>query len=354
MTDAVRPRSSSSDPYVAASKTETAASRSFSVSPCSRPPRLPGILEALRTRSREVFAAAQPAEIQDAMARLDSFSPIPPVPRSGPSSTSSTASTDSPSTTSSASAWASSVPSSSYDRASIGRFVEAGLQDPAARRDGLRPPPALRPEFPLHREARARPGQSFRLGQRRRLLGHPDPDRPAARDRRGRRGGTGAGERPRSSSCPSTSAVFPMLYLSKMGEVAPLVRATIACGYWKGGDAAIEDPLLAASDAVNVLGSEATVRDVEARARAPGPQPHRPRPRPQGRRGLHLPGSSPRRPPSATRSSTGSSGTSRPSTAPPATASRTSTSRATTAPSPRSSSRRSSAMPFTPPPSIRP
>lgn len=66
---------------------------------------------------------------------------------------------------------------------------------------------------------------------------------------------------------PSASAAFPMIYLAKMAEFAPHVRRTMACGYWKGGDRAIEEVVLADSDAVNVLGSDATIRDVAERAR---------------------------------------------------------------------------------------
>ncbi len=67
---------------------------------------------------------------------------------------------------------------------------------------------------------------------------------------------------------PSEGALFPMLYLSKMGEVAPLVRQTIAAGWWRGGDASVEGPVLAASEAVNVLGSDSAVRDIRSRAGA--------------------------------------------------------------------------------------
>jgi hypothetical protein len=72
---------------------------------------------------------------------------------------------------------------------------------------------------------------------------------------------------------PSTSAAFPMIYLQKMAELAPEVRQTIACGYWKGGDRELEDIALAHSDVVNVLGSEATVRDITARLRQRRPKP---------------------------------------------------------------------------------
>jgi hypothetical protein len=75
--------------------------------------------------------------------------------------------------------------------------------------------------------------------------------------------GAGAGQ---IIKLPSASAVFPMVYLAKLNEVAPDLRKTMACGYWKGGDRAIEDAVLKESDAVEVLGSDATVSDVGERA----------------------------------------------------------------------------------------
>jgi hypothetical protein len=72
---------------------------------------------------------------------------------------------------------------------------------------------------------------------------------------------------------PSTSSVFPMIYLKKMAEIAPLIRETMACGYWKGGDREVEDIVFSASDVVNVLGSEAAVRDITERARLRRPRP---------------------------------------------------------------------------------
>jgi hypothetical protein len=65
---------------------------------------------------------------------------------------------------------------------------------------------------------------------------------------------------------PSASAVFPMIYLDKLNEVAPDLRQTMACGYWKGGDRTIEDEVLKHSDAVDILGADATVNDVRERA----------------------------------------------------------------------------------------
>jgi hypothetical protein len=66
---------------------------------------------------------------------------------------------------------------------------------------------------------------------------------------------------------PSSSAVFPMVYLERLGEASPELRRTMACGYWRGGDRTIEDEVMRQSDAVDVLGSDVTVSDVDARAR---------------------------------------------------------------------------------------
>ena len=258
------------DPYVEASKTETAAGQELHF-PLFEAERLPEILESLRARSREVFAALSPAEIQDAMLRLDSFFADPGRPE--------------------VRAIVDLIhrvdgfsrhdierfglgifrPLVSYDRASIGRFVEEAFKTRRPvetafghlQRFGLNSPfigrraPGLVSHFASGNVA----GYSAILTR----IGLPLET------------ATGGGDWGRGAAqvikLPSTSAVFPMIYLSKMAEIAPLVRATIACGYWKGGDAAIEDPLLAASHAVNVLGSEATVRDIEARAKRLGRRP---------------------------------------------------------------------------------
>jgi hypothetical protein len=260
------------DPYVEASKTETAAGQLLRF-PLFEAPRLPGILEALMARSRVIFAALTPAEIQDAMLRLDSFFADPARPEIR------------------------SIvdlihrvdgfsrhdierfglgifrPLVSYDRASIGRFVEAAFKTRRPvetafghlQRFGLNSPfigrraPGLVSHFASGNVA----GYSAILTR----IGLP-----LATAEGGASGGWGRGAA-QVIKLPSTSAVFPMIYLSKMGEVAPLVRETIACGYWKGGDAEIEDPILSASHAVNVLGSEATVRDIEARAKRLGRGP---------------------------------------------------------------------------------
>lgn len=258
------------DPYVEASKTETAGGQDLRF-PLFEAARLPGILSALMARTREVFAALAPAEIQDAMLRLDSFFADPARPE------------------------VRSIvelihrvdgfsrhdierfglgifrPLVSYDRNSIGRFVERAFQTRRPvetafghlQRFGLDSPfiRCLSPGLLSH----------FASGN---VVGYS-----AVLTRIGLPLATACGEGDWSKGAaqviklPSTSAVFPMLYLSKMAEIAPLVRATIACGYWKGGDAAVEDRLLAASSAVNVLGSDATVRDVERRARRLGRRP---------------------------------------------------------------------------------
>jgi len=258
------------DPYVEASKTETAEGQDLRF-PLFEAARLPGILEALRARSREVFAALTPAEIQDAMARLDSFFADPGRPE--------------------VRAIVDLIhrvdgfskhdierfglgifrPLVSYDRASIGRFVEAAFKTRRPvetafghlQRFGLNSPfirkraPGLLSHFASGNVV----GYSAILTR----IGLPLETAKGGGD-----WGRGAAQ---VIKLPSTSAVFPMLYLSKMGEVAPLVRETIACGYWKGGDAEIEDPILSASGAVNVLGSETTVRDIEVRAKRLGRRP---------------------------------------------------------------------------------
>jgi len=258
------------DPYVKASKTETAAGLELRF-PQFEADRLPAILEALRARSRDVFAAVSPSEIQEAMRRVDVFFADPQRPE--------------------VRAIADLIqridgfsrhdierfglgifrPIVEYDRSLVGRFVEEAFRTRRPvetvfghlRRFGVNSPFVGRrkPRLISHFASGNVAGYSAILVR----IGLPLPT--------GRGGGewsTGAGQ---VLKLPSTSAVFPMLYLSKMGELAPHVRETIACGYWKGGDRAIEDPLLAASDAVNVLGAEGTVRDIEERAKRLGRRP---------------------------------------------------------------------------------
>jgi hypothetical protein len=64
---------------------------------------------------------------------------------------------------------------------------------------------------------------------------------------------------------PSSSALFPMIYLDKLKEVDTELRETIACGYWKGGDDEIESTLIKESDAINVLSSDPVVMDLKRR-----------------------------------------------------------------------------------------
>lgn len=262
------------DPYVKGSKTERAGGLELRF-PLFEADHLPEILEAVRAKSRDVFASLSPDDIQEAMGRLDAhfadlgrpevraavdfisridgFSKhdierfglgiFPPLVR--------------------------------YDRSVIGRFVEAAFRTRRPvetvfghlQRFGLNSPFVKERELGLlsHFTSGNVVGYSAILIRMGLPLDAGTGDRGRGRDR-----ARGAAQ---VIKLPSTSAIFPMLYLTKMGEVAPQVRETIACGYWKGGDRAIEDRLLAASDAVNVLGSEGTVREVEARAKRLGRRP---------------------------------------------------------------------------------
>jgi len=258
------------DPYIEASKTETTAGLTLRFPLVEAAP-LAALLPALRARSREVFAALSPAEIQDAMRRLDAFFADPARPE------------------------VRSIvdliqrvdgfsrhdierfglgifrPLAAYDRSLVGRFVERAFQTRRPvetafghlQRFGLNSPFTRCPSPGLlsHFASGNVVGYSAVLTR----IGLPLDTASG--------GGDWSKGAAQVIKLPSTSAVFPMLYLSKMAEIAPLVRATIACGYWKGGDAAVEDLLLAASSAVNVLGSDATVRDVEARAKRLGRGP---------------------------------------------------------------------------------
>lgn len=64
---------------------------------------------------------------------------------------------------------------------------------------------------------------------------------------------------------PSAASLFPMIYLEKINSVDPDLRKTIACGYWKGGDDSIERLVLEESDAVNILSSDNTIKDLQTR-----------------------------------------------------------------------------------------
>lgn len=64
---------------------------------------------------------------------------------------------------------------------------------------------------------------------------------------------------------PSTASFFPMIYLNKLEAVDPELRKTIACGYWKGGDDSVERPIIEESDAINILSSDQSIRDLHSR-----------------------------------------------------------------------------------------
>jgi hypothetical protein len=66
---------------------------------------------------------------------------------------------------------------------------------------------------------------------------------------------------------PSASEFFPMIYLDKLEKMDSDLRKTIACGYWTGGDDSIEKAIIEKSDAINVLSSDAVIRDLSARIR---------------------------------------------------------------------------------------
>jgi hypothetical protein len=253
------------DPYVKAVKTETVDGLELRF-PLFEAAALPEIIRAVRTRAREVFARLTAAEIQEAMGRLDAHFADP----------------DSPGLRAAVElihrvdgfsehdikrfGLGIFRPIVEYDRALAGRFVERAFKTRRPvetafgylRRFGANSPFVRRREPSLlsHFASGNVAGYSAILTR----IGLPF-------------GGPVGGGAAQVIKLPSTSAVFPMLYLARMGEIAPQVRETMACGYWKGGDRALEDVLLAESDAVNVLGSEATVRDVEARAKRLGRRP---------------------------------------------------------------------------------
>ncbi len=252
------------DPYVKASKAESAGGLELQF-PLFEAAELPDILRAVRSRSREIFACLSPCEIQEAMGRLDAYFAEPYSPevravidlinridgfskhdieRFGLGIFS---------------------PLVRYDRTLVGRFVKEAIKTrrPVETAFGHLQRFGSNSPFTRWRE----PGliSHFASGN---VVGYS-----AILIRIGLPLESGGGGAAQIIKLPSTSAVFPMLYLSKMGEFAPLVRRTMACGYWKGGDRTLEDPLLAESEAINVLGSEGTVRDVEARAKRLGRRP---------------------------------------------------------------------------------
>jgi hypothetical protein len=253
------------DPYVKSVKVETVAGLELRL-PQLDAPSAPGVLAAVRERARDVFATLSAADIQASMRRLDTFFASPDRPE--------------------VRAIVDLVnridgfsrhdierfglgifrPLVDYDPALIGRFVREAFETRKPvetafghlRRFGLNSPFVRRrhPGLISHFASGNVAGYSAILTR----MGLPlaTAAGPAEDD-----WSDGAAQ---IIKLPSTSAVFPMLYLSKMAEIAPLVRQTMACGYWRGGDRSVEDVLLAASDAVNILGSEAAVRDVESRA----------------------------------------------------------------------------------------
>lgn len=56
-----------------------------------------------------------------------------------------------------------------------------------------------------------------------------------------------------------------MIYLEKLQKMEPDLRKTIACGYWTGGDDSIERVIIEESDAINVLSSDAVIKDLNRR-----------------------------------------------------------------------------------------
>jgi hypothetical protein len=252
------------DPYVKASKTEKAGSLELQF-PLFEAAALPDILRAVRSRSREVFARLSPSEIQDAMSRLDAHF----------------ADLDSPDVRAVVDlinridgfskhdierfGLGIFPPLVGYDRALIGRFVNEAFETRRPVETAFGHLQRFGANSPFVRKRESGLLSHFASGN---VVGYS-----AILIRIGLPVEAGNGGAAQVIKLPSTSAVFPMLYLSKMGEFAPLVRETMACGYWKGGDRAVEDSLLAQSDAVNILGSEATVRDVEVRAKRLGHRP---------------------------------------------------------------------------------
>ncbi len=272
------------DPYVTSVKTETVAGLELRL-PQLEASSVPAVLSALRERARDVFSTLGPAEIQAAMRRLDAFF----------------ATSDSPEVRAivelihridgfsrhDIERFGLGIfrPLVVYDPALIGRFVKQAFETRKPvetafghlRRFGVNSPfvRRRRPALVSHFASGNVAGYSAILTRIGLPLATPIASGPASAP------GSASATSPSDWSdgaaqlikLPSTSAVFPMIYLSKMAEIAPLVRQTMACGYWRGGDRAIEDVLLAESDAVNILGSEAAVRDVEERA---GRSPRRP------------------------------------------------------------------------------
>lgn len=256
------PRIVFEDPYVQATKSETVAGMDL-VSPRFDAGSLAALIPAVKARAGEIFARLSLPEIQAAMDRLDSYFAAIGSPEIqaivdlihridgfsrhdiehfglGIFS-----------------------PLVQYDRRLIGRFVEQAFR---TRR------PVETAFGHLRRFGRNSPLTRWREPG---LLSHFASGNVVGYSAILTKIGLPlkAGGAAQIIKLPSTSAVFPMIYLQKMAEIAPLIRETMACGYWKGGDRELEDIVLADSDVVNVLGSEATVRDVTERVRLRRPRP---------------------------------------------------------------------------------
>lgn len=67
----------------------------------------------------------------------------------------------------------------------------------------------------------------------------------------------------------SGDRVFPALFAASVTEYDAQLGACIAARYWRGGDRACEDVVLAESDLVVASGDDATIADLDARRRGP-------------------------------------------------------------------------------------
>ena len=56
-----------------------------------------------------------------------------------------------------------------------------------------------------------------------------------------------------------------MIYLNKLEAIDPELRKTLACGYWRGGDDSIERSVIEESDAINILSSDQSIKDLQLR-----------------------------------------------------------------------------------------
>jgi len=251
-----------SDPYVKDSKIDNFGGVEALIPEFDSPDRLPALIGDLRRRAAEVYANLSPADIRSITDTVDAFF----------------ADADSPEVRSVIDLLVETdgfsrydierfgigifAPLLRYDPALIGRFVEQAFQSRRPvetaygylKRFGLDLP--LRrwrePSIISHFVSGNVVGYSSILLR----IGFPLKNSGAAQ----------------VIKLPATSAIFPLIYLDKPKDVCPELRETIASGYWKGGDRRIEDLVLKSSNAVNVLGSDTTVRDVRERARRLSPQ----------------------------------------------------------------------------------